>query len=356
MNRKCFLFLLCLNTFACVEQIDFPVERTGGQLVVDGGITDSEEAQFVKLSFTAESDRVPVPVEDAQVKIFDDLGQSEDYFHDGETPGTYALYGNVVQGRIGRTYYLQVILSDGRVYRSAPEKMPSHPVSMESIDYDFSIQEKVSETSIISQDLHIDVFMDVDLSEAIDQDQEVFLRWDVEEVFLLTPTDFPDPFGNVPPPCYVYVYTSATDLRLFDGSENRSTRLNDLQVASRAIDFSFREKHYFSVYQKSLTQEAFQYWRKVDALLSNNGNIFDTPPAPLPGNMYNVNDPEEEVLGYFEAASQRVIRFKTYREDIPLDQILECQYSPAKFYSQYPDYCLDCLTIRNSTYRRPDFF
>lgn len=354
MNDKHLLLLLCLMASACVEQIDFPVERAGGQLVVDGGITDSGGQQYVKLSFTSESDRVPVPIEDAQVKIFDDRGQSEDYFHHEEDPGTYLLYGNQVKGEIGRTYYVQIILSDGRVYRSVPEKMPAHPVRMESIDYDFSIREKVGETSILSEDLYIDVFIDVDLSAATER--EIFLRWDVEEVFLLTPTDFPDPFGNVPPPCYVYVYTSATDLQLFDGSENRAAALQGMQVASRAIDFSFREKHYFSVYQKSLTPEAFQYWRKIAALLSNTGNIFDTPPAPIPGNIYNINDPTEEVLGYFEATSQSVIRFRTFRSDIPVDQILECQYSPSKFYNEYPDYCLDCLAIRNSTYRRPDFF
>ncbi|MEL6257364.1 MAG: hypothetical protein AAFR87_35555, partial [Bacteroidota bacterium] len=43
-------------------------------------------------------------------------------------------------------------------------------------------------------------------------------------------------------------------------------------------------------------------------------------------------------------------------QDIPIDQILECLYSPSKRFDDYPDFCLDCLSVRNSTHTRPDFF
>lgn len=354
MKYLSILLILFLILPSCVEQISFPVRRLGGQLVVDGSITNLDGSQVVKLSFTSNSARIPEPINDAQIRIFDDEGNSEAYIHDEKHPGTYILPSNTVKGEIGRTYYLEINLSDGRVFRSVPEKMPAHPAKLDSIYYDFSIQQEVSESAIISEDLYIDAFINVDLSEAGRED--LFLRWDVEEVFLLSPTDFPDPFGSVPPPCYVYVYTSDDDLNLFDGSKNKPAFINSLQIASQKIDYGFREKHYFSVYQKSLSRESFEYWKKIDALLSNVGNIFDTPPAPIPGNIYNVNDKEDEALGYFEAASVSEIRFRTFRDDIPVDQILECKYEVYKSFSDYPDYCLNCLTPRNSTYARPDFF
>ena len=74
--------------------------------------------------------------------------------------------------------------------------------------------------------------------------------------------------------------------------------------------------------------------------------------------MYNVDDAEEEVLGYFEVASGSVIRFVTFRSDIPFEQALECQYDPGLGFNpnNYRDYCINCLLIRNSTLIRPDFF
>ena len=353
--KTLYLFpLLFLFLSSCIEPIKFNIDRQGGQLVVDGSISNEGGLQRIKLSTTTGSDRIPTPVTGAQVKIFDDMGLSEDYVTDFVDPGTYILLGHTIQGTIERTYYIEIVLFDGRTYRSVPEKIRPQPGEMEAISYDFSEKQEVNEYAVILENTFIDVFIDVDLNEV--SEEPFFLRWDVEEVFLLSPTDFPDPFAAVPPPCYVYVYPSATDLNLFDGSKSNATYLDEVQVASQKLDYGFREKHYFSVYQKSLGREAFEYWKKVDQLLSNAGNVFDTPPAPIPGNIYNINNPEEEVLGYFEAVSSSVIRFNTYRSDIPLDQILECKYIPSKPYQSYPDYCLNCLTRRNSTYERPPFF
>lgn len=347
------LLLFCLFLSACVERINFEVDRKPGQVVIDGSMTNEAGVQVVRVGKTAAIPRIPIPVEDAKVRIFDDQGNMEAYVHDSERPGTYVLPEAIIRGEVGRSYFVEVELIEGKVYRSRPEIMQAEQVIMESIAYDFSVEKDVSSAGIVSENTYINTYIDVDLSQT---DSSYYLKWDVEETFLLTPTDFPDPFGNIPPPCFVYAYTSAIDLNLFNGLNSPIQRLEGLKVASKELDWTFREKHYFTVRQKHMTQEAYEYWEKAENLLSSVGSIFDIPPAPIPGNLYNVNDESEEVLGYFDVSSSSLMRFRTFRHDIPVDQILECTYEPRKRYNEYPNYCLDCLSVRHSQYKRPDFF
>ncbi|MEM7372766.1 MAG: DUF4249 domain-containing protein [Bacteroidota bacterium] len=344
---------LCLCSGACVERIDFEVERTAGQLVVDGGFTNEEGIQRIRLGETVAVVRLPLPVEDAHVRLYEDSGEFEDYVHDPEEPGTYLLHGTKIQGKPGHSYFVEITLANGRVYRSKEEEMQPQQAMLDSIYYDFSLEKEISSAGVVIENTYINAYIDVELSQL---DRTTFLRWDVEEVFLLTPTDEPDPFGFVPPPCYVYQYPSAIDLNLYDGSVNDIGRLEGLKVASQVLDWTFQEKHYFTVKQLGMNQEAFDYWDNVRDLLTNVGSIFDTPPAPLSGNVFNVNDSSEEVLGYFGVSSVSEIRFAVLRQDIPLDQVLECTYSQDKYYLDYPARCWDCLSVRNSTYTRPDFF
>lgn len=350
--RYFYIFILLLFS-SCIERINFPVERVPGIVVIDGTLSNEDGLQEVRVGLTAASARVPIPVSDAQVRLYDGQGNFENYVRDFTKEGTYILQGERLKGEIGKTYFVEVELANGETYRSRPERMLEQQAILEDIYYDFSIEKESNGQGIVFENLFINAYIDVDMSQA---DSSFFLKWDVEEVFLLTPTDFPDPFGYIPPPCFVYKYTSAADLNLFDGFQNKVERLQRLKVGRQLVDWTFREKHYFTVRQRSMNQEAFEYWEKADNLLSSVGNIFDIPPAPLPGNLYNVNDPDEEVLGYFDVSSTSLKRFRTFRNDIPIDQILECLYSPAKRFDAYPEYCLDCLSVRNSTHTRPDFF
>ena len=360
MRTSFILLSLMLICTACVERIQFDIIRGGGQVIINGRISDETGLQELQLGFTSFAARIPEPILGARITIFDDQGNSEAYLPDPDPQrrGYYYLPGDAVKGEPGNTYFIEVELEDGRTYRSIPEKMPAQPGLMSSIDYTLSVEEVVSESIIVSEEMFINVSVNADFRQ--EHPEPYYVRWDVEEVYLLTPTDFPDPFGAVPPPCYVYVYTNAGDVRLFEGTDRQQVFLENFPVARQNVGIEFREKHYFSVFQRSISRGAWEYWRKVDQLLSNGGNIFDTPPAPVPGNLYNINDPEEDVLGYFEASSSSVIRLRTFPSDFPREdlQILDCLYSPDKGSgpNAYPGYCLDCLSVRNSTLVRPDFF
>jgi len=345
--------LLGLNT--CVKEITFEVDKIGGQLVVDGLFTNDTSTQVVRIGRAALQDRIPIPVQDAEVSIINGEGWEAYYSESAEKPGTYLLPFGRMPAEPGQSYHLRVRLANGTIYESIPEVMPAAPGRLERSYYELEKRAVVKEGAILTEELFINIRADVDLTAA--PAAPYFLRWDVEEVYKLSPTDFPDPFGFTPPPCYVYVYTSGDDLNLYDSRENAPARLTNFALGSQRIDNTFIEKHWFSVYQRSLTLAAFAYFNKIDQLLANTGTIFDTPPAPVPGNMRNVQQADEEVLGYFTVASSQVQRFATYRFDIPIEMEDECLYNSWKPSSMdYPRRCLRCETVRNSTFVRPDFF
>ena len=227
------MILVTIVCTSCVEQISFNVIRGGGQIIIDGRLTDEPGEQRIRLGFTAFSARIPEPITGAAITIYDDRGNQEAYLPDPQEQGEYILPGEVIQGEVGRTYFIEVKLPDGRTLRSQPETMQPPPGDMEDIYYNFTVEEQVTDPGVINEETYINVFIDTDFTR--EHPQPYFVRWDVEEVYLLSPTDFPDPFGAIPPPCYVYVYTSAGALNLFSGRDQQRVRLEELQVARKPL-------------------------------------------------------------------------------------------------------------------------
>ncbi|MEJ0030380.1 MAG: DUF4249 family protein [Bacteroidota bacterium] len=128
-------------------------------------------------------------------------------------------------------------------------------------------------------------------------------------------------------------------------------------VAVRAIDKSFLGKHFFSLYVSTTTPESYVYWKNVDQLINRSGSIFDTPPAPISGNVSSVANPDEAVFGYFEATNTTLSRVYTVRSDIPYpveDSCLDPRYGI--YWGHYPPECYDCLRLDNSTNVPPAWF
>ena len=119
------------------------------------------------------------------------------------------------------------------------------------------------------------------------------------EAFRLSPTDFPDPFGSVPPSCYIVQNADPQRIVLFNGEDLKTTTVENLLVVSRIVDWIFLEKHHFTIYQSALTRDAMEYWRKVNILANQVGSIFDTPPADITGNIKNSGQPGRKSVWVF---------------------------------------------------------
>lgn len=344
--------LACLLLLGgCLTPVDFSTESIGGTLVVVGQISTIQEQNIIQLGLTADTERLPIPLSGAYIVLSDDQNQSASYYEDQTKPGNYILPD--VQGVPGRTYTLQITTPNGAVYQSAPERIPDTSGEL-TTQYEFVQEEYTDAEGIVSLEWFIKIYANSQLPVT---EAPAYLKWGVEEVFLLSPTDFPDPFGNIPPPCFIVQNADPQRISLFDGDKLKTTSIENHLVGSRVIDWTFQEKHYFTTYQTSLTKEAYEYWRKVNVLANQVGSIFDTPPALITGNIVSLNKPSERVLGYFQATNQAYDRFVIYQDDLPYRLLTStCTFDLTRSFESYPQRCLDCTSVRNSSYNRPDWF
>jgi hypothetical protein len=341
------VFALLLS--GCLSPINLETVNLAGVLAVQGQVSNIADQNRISLGHTAETDRLPIPLSDASITLFDDLGNSYSYQEDDIVPGSYVLNG--IEGIPGRTYHIKIITPSGEIYESVPETMPDVTAQFVT-SYEIVSEEYTDFEGTILTQPFVKIRCNIALPSS---EKSTYLRWFIQEDFLLSPTDFPDPFNAIPPPCFVTQNADPQTLVLVDVGNIKTSTIDNLLIGSRIVDWSFLERHYFTTYQSSLTKEAYEYWRKVNILANQVGSIFDTPPAEIQGNVFRVDDPEEKVLGYFQAANQSLDRFFLLPSDFPFPLLMEpCTYYNYKF--TYPSRCIDCLSARNSSYRRPEWF
>lgn len=334
-----FCLVFSLMASACIERIDIPNARQAGQVNIYGQLTPTNDAHKLYVGLTSENNRITEPVLEADVRIFDDLGNEAPYSE--WERGEYRLYPSQIERLPGRTYHIQVTLPNGKTYRSLPAKMPL------TVGSDSAYWE-------VTPNKRIEVYVDSKLPQA---EEPYFLRWVVEQNYIFEPTDFPDPFNSIPPPCFVWEYPNRQSIITHDGSEARTDFLPNKYITAALIDHRFKSRHYFLVEQLSITRDAFEYWEKVKQTVNRTGSIFDTPPAAIPGNLYNVNDPDEDVLGYFEVANTDTSMFFVVPGYFDFNIPRYCEYYPSvPRYNYYPRECLNCLSLKNSSYEKPLFW
>jgi hypothetical protein len=339
--------LLCiLILVACISPYDIDTSSKGGQLIINGRITNLKEQQPIRIQITSTSGFRPL-VSNAKVTLIEDLSKIYELTED--SPGSY-YFPKSVAGIPGHSYQLKIALTGGRTFLSKPEIMPVANGTGKTT-YQIIQKEAINTEGTITKTPTLRLVSDVTLEMS-----GLYMRWDISETYYLSPSNFPDPFNTIPPSCYVTNTIGAQDFTLLNAANSKSTRINQLEIGERIIDNSFAERHVFSIYQTSTTLESFEYWRKIKLLLSQAGSIFDTPPAPIHGNISNEIDSNDIALGFFEAANVTVNRFRVFPYDFPFLITQPCTYNPNSEFYLYSKECLDCLSLPNSTHTMPDWF
>lgn len=322
--------LFLVLTISCVDRLDFMGETNAGQLIIYGTFTDLDERQVVHVSRTSESGLAPKGVPNARVTLVSQSGGRSPYFSLGN--GEYELNG--VRAVAGNRYALEVVV-DEKVYQSTFEKVPEL-VAEDKLSFSFDTEPFRTE----DPENVFKVFSETTLPDTRDP---IYLRWTIEETYLwplawLKGTGIPPP---QPPPCFISDVIEPNRINLFDGS-GTSTRNSNLLLGRRSVDNSFQYPFFVTVKQWSINRDAYAYWEKIKIVINNQGSLFDIPPAPVFGNISNVKDSEEIVLGYFEVAKTKTTRIFTTNADVPFFLLDPCQYIPSKSDDSYIPECKSC--------------
>ena len=304
------VFLLLGNFVQCVTQFDPELNKDIPKLVVDGLITDQPPPYQIRVTYSAPytNDETIFGRSPAQAKISirDDQGGIEELRYTSN--GYFTSSATGMRGVVGRKYFVSIVLPDGRQYQSREELL--RPVSkIDTLRVEFQ--------QLTGIYLRGKFKITVEATDPVDS--EDFYRWSwshygTKEICKVTyefnpPEQIKKIYWSCCVPCWSVTKCEgciniASD-KLINGKKFVDQYLVD-------VPYTSVEPYFILAQQQSLTKEAYNFWNKVRGQLNNSGGVFDTPPVLIQGNIYNVNTPDEQVLGYFGASS---IRFMPYYVD-----------------------------------------
>ncbi|MEL6191397.1 MAG: DUF4249 domain-containing protein [Bacteroidota bacterium] len=340
---------------SCVESVSLQApDEVESLLIVNGSVTAGVGRQIIHLG---ESQRfgntVPIPQTGAKVEIVDEDGSK--YAFEEEEEGVYTWYNIDRPIIVGDKFFLQFTLTNGNQYQSDIEEiLPAFKVK--DIRYEVRTDEIANDLGNAVSGKYVDVFIDIDVSQS---ERPVFLRWETDNFYKFREVEWPKP------PCDARVYPSTCyihdgkmqpeEVLLFDSRDYARGIVENIWVGRKRLDSTFNQLGAFLVQQKVISQPSFEFWEDVSSVITQSGDIFDAPPAAVRGNVFNVNNPGETVLGFFEAVNIDSATALVFTNDLAPNSIPPaCKriwWRPCDYYAP----CMNCWMIPNSSYERPSF-
>ncbi len=298
------LFVVC-TLWTCIDPYTPTLTGYESLLVVDGVITDENSSYTIKLSRTIqEQDAVPVAVSNATVYISDETDNRTYLAANG--PGIYKTDSIEFIGTVGKTYKLHVLTPEGDEYESEPCSMQSVP-DIDSIYYEPD-QEMVNNGTETEEGLRIRL-------DASEGDNNNYYRWDFEETWKFkVPTvkkyDYfredsivPVPVSQVNEFCWKSRKSDEVLIRTVYSELDERVVKEPIFFIATARSNRLLIKYSILVRQYSISKAEYDFWDNLKNVNESGNDIFATQPFPVISNIRNVNDPDEQVLGYFQVSA-----------------------------------------------------
>lgn len=294
----CFLFLHSCEDF-------YPLEIEGLEpiLVIDGSITDNEGPYTINLAFsTGVYSGDQIPVEEAIVEIVEENGVQE-ILSENE-PGQYTTSLGGMQGTPGKSYKINIRLKDGRVYESEYQKMPPS-IAIESVGSTLEYRYlSIAEPEVPGFQFEI-------TSEEA-ENSENYMLWAMEATFKYE-SDFT--IDYVYDRRRVSAYPNPSEFRTCWRTDQvnevftfNTATLSKPKIERMPLHFEIATQRELSirysllVKQFNISQEAYIFWNKLKGQIENQESLYSSQPFQFRGNVYNVENPDELVLGFFMVA------------------------------------------------------
>lgn len=347
MKRVIFLLvIISIFYISCVEEIDLNIDTDQRSIVVDGLIADELQEYTIRINQSAilgvGTDNILTPISGAAVIVTDNAQQEYVFNEDADNPGKYK---SVMKGEIGKSYSLEIRLSDGTEIVSTPEKILPK-VFQDSLSYDVT-----SEGEINSSGNFVTIeYVNVKLSTTINDLDRPFLRWRAYGVY-----EFQEkyPMAFNPRKCYINDNIDINNIQIFDGSLLNGVSLFDQEIVSTPLNRRFNVLYAATVAQYRISEHEHDYWANVNDLINIDGTLFDPPPATIRGNLTNLTDNNNVIQGYFSVVSESTQRLFIDVSDQGYFAESDCT---SQSFRRNPPECSDCTSIQNSSLTKPDYW
>ena len=278
---------ILITTNSCVINYVPNISDYEEQLVVEGLITDQPGINTIKISKSEQiwKRQYPNPLKGCIVTITDDLGQT---FNLTETNsvGTYVTDPATFRGVVGQTYTLHIKTtreSPNFSYASKPVKMiPVPPI--DSVYYE----------KVVFRPSNIPVGgCNIYLNTHDPSNNCKFYRWEYLETWeIQLLLNFPNKV------CWVSNKSEGINIKNASLLPEASiSRLPILSIQDPIDRLSI--KYSILVKQFSLNEDEYFYWERLKNTIDQTGGLYDVIPSNIPNNIYCVEDPYKQVLGYF---------------------------------------------------------
>ena len=348
MKKRYFLvlwFALAAAVSACVYDYNPQIEGEGGYMIVEGDIVIGN-LSTIKLSYSWTMVDTLDTTEERMTVLYGTKMHIEDS-NGGRYENMMAPYSNSPYGTFDMTKadpsleYRLVIENKKGTYVSAWGKS-SPGVEIDSLSY--RINEDRTAMSIL-------------VSTHSDASQGGYYRWSVKETWeyhamtnaLFKYVIFAPGVGEIVPlPEEERTYrcwSSFTRPEIMTGStmELREDRLVNYQLYSLSrSDERVSALYSAEVFQMRIPEDAYRYWEVMDRNSHDVGGLFSPEPSELHGNVFNLDDPDEMVLGYVGVMSvtskkiyidNSLTRF--YRNENRFRPVLDTLNNPADYWLAY---------------------
>ncbi|MFC2116641.1 DUF4249 domain-containing protein [Bacteroidota bacterium] len=284
------IILLC--TVSCIEPFHPEIKERQDKLVINGGLTDQPGMQFVEVSrSTPYNEPGFIPVRGCVVRIEDENEQGVNYSE--SSPGVYSVSLNETFLGINKAYKLFVYTPDGEEYQSEYDSLLACP-PVDSLYYEIERQVTYNPNGFAYLG-GLQFYVNV---KGRAGNSRNFL-WKLEETYEYHATY---PLYSNLKICYkthpiTEIYTASC--RYIDGTDLIRYPLNYVSGGKIRIKYGLMVRQY------SLSDDAFLYWERMKTLINETGGLYEKQPASFEGNICNVNDEEEQILGFFYASQER---------------------------------------------------
>ena len=319
----------------CVDPYDFPFEEKENNLVVEGFITTKPGPHLITLTSTRniynKENQHKLYIQGAKVSVIDNEGNVAEFKE--KNAGQY-YSDSSFRAEVGKKYKLRIIGFRGGLYESTEEEVLAAS-EMHSIEVKYNEKKTVEDNGHVKSERGFNVVARVNDDPAVRN--QYLLR--INYTYMI----YTDP---APQGCCSICWVSARfpDFTVFKDYLINGQANAEVPVAFFPIvPLHFSSRVYLEIEQYSISSAAYRFWKTLNDVKSLQGGLFDPAPAALAGNIYNVSNEDELVVGYFFASDVASKARFINRTDIPV------QVYP-------PFYNADCRDFANSTEKQPPFW